>query len=80
MSSHNMPEVEQLCDFVVMLSYGRVVAMGRPKELVARYACTDLDEGIHLVWGPQRSLTAPRLSSPAHTRRRVRLEVAAVAP
>ncbi|HBY25733.1 MAG TPA: ABC transporter ATP-binding protein, partial [Bradyrhizobium sp.] len=27
LSSHNMAEVEQLCDFVVIMSQGRVVAM-----------------------------------------------------
>ena len=34
LSSHNMLEVEQLCDFVVIMSRGRVVAMGTPRELV----------------------------------------------
>jgi ABC-2 type transport system ATP-binding protein len=43
LSSHNMPEVEQLCDYVVIMSKGRVVAMGRPHELVARFKCEDLD-------------------------------------
>jgi ABC-2 type transport system ATP-binding protein len=44
LSSHNMPEVEQLCDFVVIMSRGCVVAMGSPRELVERFACKDLDE------------------------------------
>lgn len=44
MSSHNMPEVEQLCDFVVVMSFGRVVAMGSPRELVERHGCGNLDE------------------------------------
>jgi ABC-2 type transport system ATP-binding protein len=44
LSSHNMPEVEALCDFVVIMSRGRVVAMGRPHELVQRFKCQDLDE------------------------------------
>jgi ABC-2 type transport system ATP-binding protein len=44
LSSHNMPEVEALCDFVVIMSKGRVVAMGRPRELVERFKCADLDE------------------------------------
>jgi ABC-2 type transport system ATP-binding protein len=44
LSSHNMQEVEQLCDFVVMMSRGRVVEMGKPYELVKRYACANLDE------------------------------------
>jgi ABC-2 type transport system ATP-binding protein len=44
LSSHNMSEVEQLCDFVVIMSRGRVVAMGRPGELAERFKCKDLDE------------------------------------
>ncbi len=50
LSSHNMTEVEQLCDFVVIMSRGRVVAMGRPAELAERFKCRDLDEVfIHLA-------------------------------
>lgn len=50
LSSHNMTEVEQLCDFVVIMSHGRVVAMGRPAELAERFKCRDLDEVfIHLA-------------------------------
>ena len=33
LSSHNMAEVEQLCDYVVIMSYGRVVEIGTPQEL-----------------------------------------------
>jgi ABC-2 type transport system ATP-binding protein len=44
LSSHNMPEVEELCDFVVIMSRGRVVAMGTPTELVERFECGDLNE------------------------------------
>jgi ABC-2 type transport system ATP-binding protein len=44
LSSHNMAEVEQLCDFVVIMSSGRIVAMGRPRELTERFQCRDLDE------------------------------------
>jgi ABC-2 type transport system ATP-binding protein len=44
LSSHNMAEVERLCDFVVIMSYGRVAEMGEPWELVERYRCTDLYE------------------------------------
>jgi len=44
LSSHNMREVEQLCDFVVIMSRGRVIEMGTPLELVERLECEDLDE------------------------------------
>ena len=50
LSSHNMTEVEQLCDFVVIMSSGRIVAMGRPVELAERFQCKNLDEVfIHLA-------------------------------
>jgi len=50
LSSHNMLEVEQLCDFVVIMSFGRVVALGTPKELMELHACESLDEVfIHLA-------------------------------
>jgi ABC-2 type transport system ATP-binding protein len=50
LSSHNMLEVEQMCDFVVIMGYGRVVAMGSPRELVEHFKCKDLDQVfIHLA-------------------------------
>jgi ABC-2 type transport system ATP-binding protein len=49
LSSHNMLEVEHMCDFVVIMSFGRVVEMGFPSELIARHACGNLNEVfIHL--------------------------------
>jgi len=44
MSSHNMPEVERLCDFVIIMSFGRVLEMGTPHELMERHKCDSLDE------------------------------------
>ncbi|MFZ1110018.1 MAG: ABC transporter ATP-binding protein [Rhodomicrobium sp.] len=44
LSSHNMAEVERLCDFVVVMSHGRVAEMGEPWELTERYRCADLYE------------------------------------
>jgi ABC-2 type transport system ATP-binding protein len=50
LSSHNMIEVERLCDFVIMMSFGRVIEMGDPRELVERHGRDSLDEVfIHLV-------------------------------
>jgi ABC-2 type transport system ATP-binding protein len=46
LSPHNMLEVEQLCDFVVIMSRGRVAAMGTPQELVERLKCKDLNEAF----------------------------------
>jgi ABC-2 type transport system ATP-binding protein len=44
LASHNMAEVERLCDQVLMLKAGRVVDRGSPAELVARYRRDDLEE------------------------------------
>jgi ABC-2 type transport system ATP-binding protein len=44
LSSHNMMEVERMCDFAVIMSNGRAVEMGSPAELIARYECSDLYE------------------------------------
>lgn len=34
LASHNMSEVERLCDDVIMLHRGRIVARGRPQQLI----------------------------------------------
>jgi ABC-2 type transport system ATP-binding protein len=44
LSSHNMVEVEQLCDYVAIMSYGRLAAIGMPGELMRRYQCGSLQE------------------------------------
>jgi len=44
LASHNMAEVERLCDTVLMLKAGRVVDQGTPPELVARYGREDLEQ------------------------------------
>ena len=43
-TSHNMHEVERLCDRVTFLSRGRVVAEGTPQELRDRVSGGSLDE------------------------------------
>ena len=44
LASHNMPEVERLCDDVVMMSAGRVAERGSPTELKARFGRDTLEE------------------------------------
>jgi ABC-2 type transport system ATP-binding protein len=44
LASHNMAEVERLCDQVIMLKQGRVVDRGTPNELLARYGRHDLED------------------------------------
>ena len=44
LASHNMPEVERLCDTVIMLKTGRIVDRGTPAGLVAKYGRANLEE------------------------------------
>lgn len=44
LASHNMPEVERVCDDVVMLRNGRLVDQGSPGQLLARYGRSNLEE------------------------------------
>jgi ABC-2 type transport system ATP-binding protein len=44
MASHNMLEVERLCDDVIMLRQGRLVDRAPPAELLARYGRETLEE------------------------------------
>jgi ABC-2 type transport system ATP-binding protein len=44
LSSHNMMEVERMCDYVIILSRGSIVVSGSPGQLLESYACSDLDE------------------------------------
>ncbi len=44
LSSHNMLEVEYLCERVAIINKGRVVALGSPDELEERYESENLEE------------------------------------
>lgn len=44
LASHNMSEVERLCDQVIMLRAGQIVATGAPRELIHRYGRKDMEE------------------------------------
>ena len=44
LASHNMAEVERLCDQVLMMRAGRIVDRGAPAALIARYGRTSLEE------------------------------------
>lgn len=45
-SSHNMLEVEYLCDRVAFIERGRIVAEGTPGELKERFSATNLEEAF----------------------------------
>jgi ABC-2 type transport system ATP-binding protein len=44
LASHNMGEVERMCDDVIMLRAGLVVDKGSPAELLARYGRGNMEE------------------------------------
>ncbi|KZD12936.1 ABC transporter ATP-binding protein [Oceanibaculum pacificum] len=44
LASHNMAEVERLCDGVLMMRRGRIVDQGSPAELISRYGRRNLEE------------------------------------
>ncbi len=48
MSTHYIEEAERLCDQVTIMSHGRAVAVGSPRELIAEHAGTEALE----VYGP----------------------------
>ncbi|MEH6629211.1 MAG: ABC transporter ATP-binding protein [Halopseudomonas aestusnigri] len=44
LASHNMSEVERICDNVLMMKQGKIVDQGTPSELLHRYSRTNLEE------------------------------------
>lgn len=58
LASHNMAEVERLCDSVMMMRDGRIVDRGTPDELVTRYGRDDL-EGVFLAIARRGERVAP---------------------
>jgi ABC-2 type transport system ATP-binding protein len=44
LASHNMPEVERLCDNVLMMKAGKIVDQGKPAELIQRYGRQTMED------------------------------------
>lgn len=44
LASHNMIEVERMCDQVLMMKQGRIVDRGSPRELIDRYGRSTMEE------------------------------------
>ena len=44
LASHNMAEVERLCDQVLMMRAGRIVDRGAPSELIERHGRVDMEQ------------------------------------
>src|SRR4051812_40057667 len=52
MSTHYIEEAERLCDLVTIMSHGRAVAVGSPRELIAEHAGPEAIE----IYGPPARL------------------------
>ncbi|MGI5520910.1 ABC transporter ATP-binding protein [Micromonospora sp. CA-259024] len=44
LTTHYMDEAEQLCDRLIVVDHGRIVAQGSPQELITRYATREVLE------------------------------------
>jgi ABC-2 type transport system ATP-binding protein len=44
LSSHNMLEVEYLCDRIALISEGKIVEEGKPKNLMEKYRARNIEE------------------------------------
>jgi ABC-2 type transport system ATP-binding protein len=49
LTSHNMAEVEKLCDLVVVMRYGRIVEQGSAADLQRRYGGAGLYEAVSRI-------------------------------
>ena len=59
LASHNMKEVERLCDNVLMMKRGRIVDRGTPSDLVTRYGRKDMEEVFLDVARGTSAVSAP---------------------
>jgi ABC-2 type transport system ATP-binding protein len=61
LASHNMAEVERLCDDVLLLQQGRVFDRGSPAELIKRFGREDMEEVfLDMARGRARGLDSLR--------------------
>lgn len=44
LASHNMREVERMCDWVLMMREGKILDCGEPEHLVSRYGREDMEQ------------------------------------
>jgi ABC-2 type transport system ATP-binding protein len=63
MTSHDMSDVERVCERVVFLSHGNVVADGTPREIADAYGHGDL-EGVFLHLAERHDVAAQQTDRP----------------
>ena len=59
LASHNMAEVERLCDRTVMLQNGRIVDQGSPKALIERHGAGNLEDVFLKITRDKRAEARP---------------------
>ncbi len=65
LTTHYMDEAEQLCDRLVIMDRGRIVAEGSPRELVQRHATREVVE-LRFAQPAQRSAAVETVRAGAH--------------
>lgn len=54
-TSHNMQEIETLCDRVIFINHGKIVDDASPKQLIKKYGRKDLNEVfLHIARGSKK--------------------------
>jgi lipooligosaccharide transport system ATP-binding protein len=62
LTTHYMDEAEQLCDRLVIMDDGHIVAEGPPRDLIARHSTREVVE-LRFLDGDARDAALPRLRS-----------------
>jgi lipooligosaccharide transport system ATP-binding protein len=65
LTTHYMEEAEQLCDRLVIMDGGHIVAEGSPRELVAKYSTREVVE-LRFFDGDARDKALPRITDAGH--------------
>jgi lipooligosaccharide transport system ATP-binding protein len=65
LTTHYMEEAEQLCDRLVIMDGGRIVAEGSPRQLVAQYSTREVVE-LRFFDGDARDKVIPRITGAGH--------------
>jgi ABC-2 type transport system ATP-binding protein len=51
LTTHYIEEAEALCDRVAIIEYGKLIAIGSPRELIAKYKAEDLEDVFMKITG-----------------------------
>jgi lipooligosaccharide transport system ATP-binding protein len=65
LTTHYMEEAEQLCDRLVIMDGGHIVAVGSPRDLVSQYSTREVVE-LRFLDGDARDKVLPRLATAGH--------------